>query len=67
MASSKPLGDRSAPGGRQDRSETVSGQLLERSWQLLGPSRGALGVQEVPRSFREAPREALGGHLGGLF
>ena len=37
----KPLGDRSAPDGRQDRSELVSGQLSERSWQLLGPSRSA--------------------------
>ena len=44
MASSKPLGDRSAPAGRQDRSETVSGQLSERSWRLLGPSQGAQGA-----------------------
>ena len=44
MASSKPLGDRLAPAGRQDRSETVSGQLSERSWRLLGPSRGAQGA-----------------------
>ena len=77
MASSKPLGDRSA--GRQDRSETVSG-LSERSWRLLGPSRGAQGAfwdrlgpsRRSPGALGRLPwrlREAIlpryfGGHIG---
>ena len=44
MASSKPLGDRSAPAGRQDPPKPFPGQLSERSWRLLGPSRGAQGA-----------------------
>ena len=80
MASSKPLGDRSAPAGRQDRSETVSGQLSERSWRLLGPSRGAQGAfwdrlgpsRRSPGALGRLPwrlREAIlpryfGGHIG---
>ena len=66
-------GNLGRPGGRQDRSETVSGQLSELSWRLLGPSRGAQGAfwdrlgQEVPGSSREAPVETPGGHFAKLF
>ena len=66
MASSKPLGDRSAPAGRQDRSETVSGQLSERSWRLLGPSRGAQGAfwDRLGPSTRPFFPVIFGGHIG---
>ena len=68
-------GGRSAPGGRQDRSETVSGQLLERSWQLLGPSQGALSAswcrlgpsRRSPGAFGRLPGRLLEAILAVYF
>ena len=71
-------GDSQAAGRRQVAAKTAPKPFLGSSWSALGSSWARpealwallgdiLGVQEVPRSFREAPREALGGHFGGLF
>ena len=66
MASSKPLGDRSAPAGRHGALLAAPGPVLGRSGRFLGPS---WAVQEVPGRLPWRLREAIlpryfGGHIG---